>query len=259
MDKYSNEHKLFLKKIKCENKLILLFRISIFIIFLFIWQFLSYKNIINTFLFSSPYNILITIYKLYINGNLLCNISITFMELLISFILSCFLGILIASIMWWNKFFCRIIEPYINIINSLPKVALGPLIIIWFGANYKSIIIMSLLISLFIIIINNYQSFISTNDNYIIMAKSFGASKWQIYKYIILPCNFSNIISTFKISISMNLIGVIMGELLISKKGLGYLIMYGSQIFNIDLVISCIFVLGIISVFLYYFISKKSR
>ena len=209
MDKYSNEHKLFLKKIKCENKLILLFRISIFIIFLFIWQFLSYKNIINTFLFSSPYNILITIYKLYINGNLLCNISITFMELLISFILSCFLGILIASIMWWNKFFCRIIEPYINIINSLPKVALGPLIIIWFGANYKSIIIMSLLISLFIIIINNYQSFISTNDNYIIMAKSFGASKWQIYKYIILPCNFSNIISTFKISISMNLIGLL--------------------------------------------------
>ena len=115
---------------------------------------------------------------------------------------------------------------------------------------------MSLLISIFIIIINTYQNFITTDNNLIIMARSFGASKWQIFKYIVFPSNYNNIISTFKISISMNLIGVIMGELLVSKKGLGYLIMYGSQVFNIDLVISCVFILGVISFLMYYLLNK---
>ena len=184
------------------------------------------------------------------------HIGITFFEVLISFIISGVVGILIASIMWWSKTIYKIIDPYITVLNSLPKVALGPLIIIWFGASIKSIIFMSLLISIFIIIINTYQNFITTDNNLIIMARSFGASKWQIFKYIVFPSNYSNIISTFKISISMNLIGVIMGELLVSKKGLGYLIMYGSQVFNIDLVISCVFILGVISFLMYYLLNK---
>ncbi len=149
----------------------------------------------------------------------------------------------------------KVIDPYLTVLNSLPKVALGPLIIIWVGASSSSIITMSLMISLFITIINLYTSFINTDENYIFLLKSFKASKFQIYTKVILNANLKNILSTIKINISMNLIGIIMGELLVSKNGLGYLIMYGSQVFNINLVIASVFILGIISAILYYFIN----
>ena len=256
MNNYSQEHIDYLKRIRQKNIIINISRFSIIVFFLFIWQLLANKNYINTFLFSSPYKIVITTYSLFLKGDLLKHIGITLFEVIISFVISVMGGILIASFMWWSKFFNKIIDPYITVINSLPKVALGPLIIIWFGASIKSIIFMGLIISVFIIIINTYQGFISIDKNLITMVKSFGASKWQIFRYVVFPSNYSNIISTFKISISMNLIGVIMGELLVSKRGLGYLIMYGSQVFNIDLVISCVFILGLISFLMYYFINK---
>lgn len=256
MNNFSDEHKLYVKKIKKQNITVSFFRFAIIILFIVMWQIGANLNIINTFLFSSPIKIIETSYQLFKDGILFEHIGITLFEVGFSFIISGIIGIIIASILWSNKIIYRIIDPYITILNSLPKVALGPLIIIWFGASMKSIIFMSLLISIFITIINVYQGFITTNEDYIIMVKSFGASKWQIFKYVIFPSNISNIISTLKINISMNLIGVIMGELLVSKKGLGYLIMYGSQIFNINLVITCIFILGIISYFMYFLVNK---
>ena len=214
---------------------------------------------INTFLFSSPSRIINTIIKLFNTGELFKHISITLYEVLISFSLASIIGILIASILWRYKKLYKIVDPYLTIINSLPKVALGPLIIIWVGASINSIIVMALTISLFTTIINIYNGFINVDKNYIIMLKSFGANKLDIYKYIILPSNILNIITTLKINISMSLIGVIMGELLVSKSGLGYLIMYGSQVFNLDLVISSIFILGIISYIMYFVVDKISN
>ena len=114
---------------------------------------------------------------------------------------------------------------------------------------------MSLLISIFITIINLYTYFINTNKDYITLLKSMKATKYDIYTKVIIPANLKNIISTLKINVSMNLIGVIMGELLVSKKGLGYLIMYGSEVFNINLVITSVFILGIISALIYYLIN----
>ena len=181
--------------------------------------------------------------------------NIPFPYILISFILSFIIGFLIATILWWNNFIAKVIDPYLTILNSLPKVALGPLIIIWVGASSNSIIFMSLMISTFITIINLYTSFISTDKNYIMLLKSFKATKYQIYQKVVLKSNLKNILSTMKINVSMNLIGVIMGELLVSKSGIGYLIMYGSQVFNINLVITSIFILAIISSILYYLIN----
>ena len=140
------------------------------------------------------------------------------------------------------------------ILNSLPKVALGPIIIIWSGAGIKSIVLMALLISTIITIINVYQGFSDTEVNKIKLMKSLKASKNQIYTKLILPANYNNIISTLKINISMSLIGVIMGEFLVSKSGLGYLIMYGSQVFNLNLVIAGIVLLCIIAAIMYYLI-----
>ena len=145
-------------------------------------------------------------------------------------------------------------DPYLTILNSLPKVALGPLIIIWVGASMNSIIFMALMISAIITIINIYNGFINVDSDYIKLLRSFHADKKQIFFKLILPSNKENIISSLKINISMSLIGVIMGELLVSKEGLGYLIMYGSQVFNINLVITSVFILGILSFILYYFI-----
>ena len=252
---YSLEHIAYLRKEKREKIIVSIFRISIVFLFLIVWELLSKYNIINTFLFSSPSRIINTLTSI----ELFKHIKITLYEVIISFMLSTIIGILIASIMWRYKLFSKIIDPYITIFNSLPKVALGPLFIIWVGASTKSIIVMAITISIFTTIINIYNGFISVNDSYILLMHSFKANKIQIFEKVILPSNIRNIIATLKINISLSLIGVIMGELLVSKEGLGYLIMYGSQVFNLDLVISSIFVLGIISYLMYFIIDTIEK
>lgn len=253
---YSKEHKDYLRKLKKEKIIITSVRILIIVALLVIWELLSKYNIINSFLSSSPSNALKTAVLLIKDKTLFNHIGITLYEVFISFLIASIIGLLIATLLWSNKILSKILDPYITILNSLPKVALGPLIIIWVGASINSIIFMALLINMFITIINIYNGFISTDKNYITLLKSFGASKRQIFLKVILPSNYMNIISALKINISMSLIGVIMGELLVSKKGLGYLIMYGSQVFNIDLVITSVVILGIISYLMYYIIEK---
>jgi NitT/TauT family transport system permease protein len=229
----SDEHKEYLKKIK-RNKILV---------------------IINTFLTSSPSLIIKTIINLINQNNLFNHILITIYETIISFLLSTIIGILISSILWWNKFLSKVLEPYLTVLNSMPKVALGPILIIWIGANINSIVFMALLISVIITIINITNAFNNTDKNKIKLMKSFNATKWQIYKMLIIPSNINTIISSLKINISMTLIGIIMGELLVSKEGIGYLIMYGSQVFNLNLVMTGIVLLCIISYAMYYIVS----
>ena len=205
---YSNEHKLYLKKIKRNKLFVSIFQILIFIIFIFLWQILANLKVINTFIFSSPKKILETIINLYNQSKLFSNIWVTTYETLISFSIATILGIGIATIFWCNKTLHKILEPYLTILNSLPKVALGPIIIIWFGAGIKSIIFMALLISLIITIINVYEGFNSTNKNKIKLMKSLGANKYQILAKLVFPSNINTIISVFKINISMSLIGM---------------------------------------------------
>ena len=256
MSTYSKEHIEYLKKQKKEKRLICFFRLLIIISFLIIWELLSRFEIINTFLSSSPTEVLETTIQLIKDNTLFMHIGVTLYEVIISFLIATILGFIIATILWSNKRIAKVIDPYLTILNSLPKVALGPLIIIWVGASINSIIFMALLISLFVTIITIYQGFSSTNQSYVTLLKSLGANKKQIFLKAILPSNIPTLISALKINISMNLIGVIMGELLVSKSGLGYLIMYGSQVFNIDLVITGVVILGIISYFMYFIIDR---
>lgn len=251
----SKQYLNYLKRNKKYKNLIIFSQLLIFVVFILIWQLLVNKNLINSFITSSPYKILLTIKKLFEEGELFSNIIVTIYEITISFLFSIIIGFIIASLMWFSKTFAKIIEPYLTIINSLPKVALGPIIIIWFGAGIKSIIIMSLLISTFITIINIYQGFINVDSIKLKLMKTFKANKIQIFTKLIIPSNVSNIVSTLKINISMSLIGIIMGEFLVSKEGIGYLIMYGSQVFNLNLVMSGILILCIISTIMYYFIT----
>ena len=252
---YSLEHINFLKKRKKEKLIISLFQILILIVFIILWQTFANLGIINTFIFSSPKKILHTIINLYKSNNLFSHIWVTIYETLISFSLATIFGGLIATILWWSKRLHSILEPYLTILNSLPKVALGPIIIIWFGAGIKSIVFMALLISLIITIINIYEGFNNTDKNKIKLMKTLGAKKQQIFYKLILPSNFNTIINAAKINVSMSLIGVIMGEFLVSKKGIGYLILYGSQVFNLSLVISGIFILCLVATIMYYLVS----
>lgn len=250
----SAEHIIYLKKLKRRNRLIKITQVMIITIFLLIWQLLSDFKMIDSFIFSSPKNIVNTIINLYNSNNLFNHIGITLYELLISFILGTILGIFIAAILWSNNFLAKVLDPYLTIINSLPKVALGPILIIWVGAKIKSIIVMALLISVIVTIMNVYQAFIKTDRDTIKLFKSLKATNLQMFFKLVLPSNYSTIISSLKVNLSMSLVGIIMGEFLVSKQGIGYLIVYGSQIFNLSLVMSGIFILCILVAIIYYVI-----
>ncbi len=256
----SDEHLTYLKKKKKRKILIIFTQLLILVSFTLIWEIASRLSLINTFLTSSPSNVLSTIIKLFNEHNLFNHIFITVYETIISFSLGSIIGIAVASLMWWNNFLAKVIEPYLTILNSLPKVALGPILIIWVGANINSIIVMALLISIIITIINVYHGFSNVDENRIKLFRSLKASKRQIFTNIIIPSNYKTLFNSFKINISMSLIGVMMGELLVSKEGIGYLIMYGSQVFNLNLVITGIVLLCIVSFLMYYlvvYIEKK--
>ncbi len=261
MSTYSNEHKLFLKKRRRQKYFVIICQILIVSIFLILWELASRYELINTFLSSAPTKVCQTFFTLIKQNNLWRHVWVTVYETIISFTLASIIGFIVASILWWNKTIAKVMDPYLTILNSLPKVALGPLIIIWVGANTNSIIFMALMISTFITIINIYQGFISTDHYLITLMYTFNAKKYQIFGKLIVPSNKNNLINCLKVNVSMSLIGVIMGELLVSKEGLGYLIMYGSQVFNINLVITSVVLLAIVSYVMYaiiVFIEKKT-
>lgn len=248
---YSREYKSYIRKLRINKILVRLVQILILVLWLWLWEYLANREIINSFIYSSPSRMTKTIVTLYQSNNLFRHIWVTIYETVISFSLATILGTLIAIILWYSKFLYKVMDPYLTVLNSLPKVALGPIIIIIFGANINSIIIMALLISLIITISNVYSGFVHTDRNKIKLLMSFGATKRQMLKYLIIPSNYHTIINSLKINVGMSLVGVIMGEFLVSKEGVGYLINYGSEVFNLNLVFAGIFILLLISYLMY--------
>ena len=205
---YSKEHIEYLKNIKRNKIFITIMRISIVLVFLILWEVLARFKMINTFLSSSPSHVISTISSLISDNSLFSHIGITLYETIISFVIAALIGLVVASMLWWNKTLAKIVDPYLTVLNSLPKVALGPLIIIWVGASVNSIIFMALLISTFISIINIYNGFISTDIGFINLLKSLGASKKEIFLKVIIPSNYKNLINTAKVLVGMDLIGM---------------------------------------------------
>ncbi len=251
----SSEQQKFIKGIKKRKLIVLFSQILIVILFLCTWEYLANKNIINSFVFSKPSKIITTIINLGMQNNLFNHIFVTLEEVLIAFILGLLLGFIIAIILYEIPILSSILDPFLTMVNSLPKVALGPLIIIIAGANIKSVIVMALLINLIINIITIYNGFLNTDIEKLKLLKSFKASKIQILFKLVIPSSYNTIISSMKLCISMSLIGVIMGEFLVSHAGIGYLIIYGTQVFNLSLVMAGILILLIISFLLYKIIT----
>ncbi len=251
----SDKQKKFLKRAKRNKIFIKAVQFSILFLLIFLWEILARYEVINSFITSSPSKIIINISDLLLHGGLIHHILVTLAETLIAFLITLFIGLLISTLIYRFKTFDKIIDPYLTAFNSLPKVALGPILIIWAGANTKSIVLMAILISIIVSIQSISVGFKNTNYNRIKLLRSFGASEFDILRYVVIPSNYKVIINSAKINIGLCLIGVIMGEFLTSKAGIGYLILYGSQVFNLTLVMSGIVVLLVISIILYKIIN----
>lgn len=249
-DNISNDRKKYLKKIKKEKIAVIFTQILMLIVFIVGWEILANQGIIDSFITSQPSRILNTLLNLSSNG-LLEHLGVTLLETLVGFLLGVFLGIIIAICLWWSPFFSKVSEPYLVILNSLPKVALGPVIIIWVGAGMGAIITMALAISLIVTILEILNGFLNTDKELIKMSKTFGANKFQVLTKIVIPANISTFFNSLKVNIGLSLVGVITGEFLVSKAGLGYLIVYGGQVFQLDLVMTGVIILAIMAAVIY--------
>ena len=246
----SKERKEYLKTKKKKKILVLFTQIFILIAFLTIWEILANKGIIDSFMMSQPSRIWNTLINLG-SQDLMKHIWVTVYETIVGFSIGTILGIGIAILLWWSNFLSQVLDPYLVVLNSLPKVALGPVIIIWVGAGTPAIIVMAVAISLVVTILENLNGFLRTDKEIIKMAKTFNASKFQILTKIVIPANISTFINSLKVNIGLSLVGVISGEFLVSKAGLGYLIVYGGQVFKLDLVMASVIILGIVAGLMY--------
>lgn len=256
---YSNEHKNYLKGEKNKKIVVICGQILLLVFFLGLWELLTQLKVLDSFIMSSPSRIVKQTINLFSSGNLFYHIWITLKEAIISFVIATFLGTLIAILLWWSEYTRKILEPYIVVLNSLPKIALGPIIIIWFGAGTKSIVVMAILITIIITILTMLNAFLNCDNDKIMLLKSMGANKLQILTKLIIPNALPEFISMLKINVGMTWVGTIMGEYLVSKAGLGYLIVYGGQVFQLDLVMTSTVILCILAGLMYYLVAKFEK
>ncbi len=250
----SPERRAYLKHKKRTKIAITAWRIGIISVLLCIWELLTWVNIWDEFLISRPSNIVSTIWDMAKNG-LLVHIGTTLYETLTGFLIGVFLGLFISTLLWSSALASKVAEPYLVVLNALPKIALGPVIILIAGAGTRAIIVMAVAISLIVTVMEMLTGFNAVDKDNIKMAKTFGASKRQVFTKVVLPANMPVLFNSLKINIGLSLVGVIAGEFLVSKAGLGYLIVYGGQVFQMDLVMASVFILALLAALMYKIVS----
>ncbi|WML25229.1 ABC transporter permease [Neobacillus sp. OS1-33] len=252
-------HKNYIQSLKIEKRWVGFYQAIIFILFFTSWQLASQKQWIDPLLFSSPLKIWNLLLEKIQDGTLISNIGVTLTETVFGFILGTLLGTILAAILWWSPMISRVLDPYLVILNALPKVALGPIIIVALGPGYSSIIAMGAIISIIITTIVVYTSFKEVDPNYLKVLQTFGANRWQCFKEAILPASFPTIISTLKVNVGLSWVGVIVGEFLVSSRGLGYMIIYGFQVFNFTLVFLSLLVIAVFATIMYQLVELLEK
>lgn len=248
------------KYLKKEEKKIKVYRALILIIFLLTWELLAQSGLIDVFLFSSPSRVIKAFYNSLLSGKLIKHTTVTLVETIIAFSLSTLLGIFLGILLWYFDTLKRVLEPYLVLLNSIPKTAIAPIIIVWFGIGYKAIIIVAISIGFFTTTISYMSALNEVGEDKIKLIYVLGGNKRDVLKKIIIPFSLPSIVSICKVNIGLSLIGVIIGEFLVAQKGLGYMIIYGSQIFDLNSVILSLVVLSFISYVFYKtidFIEKR--
>lgn len=226
----------------------------ILVSFFGVWEIASRLKWIDQLIFSSPMKIWLLFIEKIQDGTLFTHIGVTLFETVLGFILGTLLGAILAAILWWSPFLSKILDPYLVILNAMPKVALGPILIVVLGPGFTSIITMGAIISVIISTIVIYTSFRGVDPNYLKVLQTFRASRFQMFREAILPASFPTIISTLKVNVGLSWVGVIVGEFLVSSKGLGYLIIYGFQVFNFNLVLLSLLIIMFFATIMYQFV-----
>lgn len=247
----SSEHKAYLKKVRAKKIAVLITQIAMIVLLITLWELAARLKLIDAFITSQPSRIIMTVIDLYKEGQLFHHIGVTCLETIIGFVLGTVIGTIVAIILWWSEFLSEVMEPYLVVLNSLPKIALGPIFIIWIGAGPGAIIVMALAISLIVTILEVLNGFLAVEEDKIKLVKTFGATKMQILTKVVLPASIPSIINALKVNVGLSWVGVIVGEFLVSKAGIGYLIVYGGQVFQLDLVMTSVIILAIAAALMY--------
>lgn len=259
MKKALTAQELYLKSVKRTNHKVRFWRVFLGALFIVVWEFCARFEIINSFIFSSPSKLVQCFQNLLFQEGLVGHIGITLFETLASFLIVIAVSLIFAVLLWKSRTFSRILEPYMVMLNSLPKSALAPLLIVWLGANYKTIILTGMSVAVFGSVMNLYTGFMEVDPEKIKLIYTLnGTGRDALYK-VILPANIPNLFSIMKVNIGLCLVGVIIGEFIAARQGLGYLIIYGSQVFKMDWVILSILILCVIAMGLYLFLDSLEK
>lgn len=259
MTELSKGQRLYLKNHKKHKRIVQISRILILLSFLFIWEFAANVGIIDSFIFSSPSKIAICFWKMVSDKSIFLHIGITLYETIVSFLLVIAISVLVAVLLWFSTKLSEILDPYLVVLNSLPKSALAPLLIVWLGATKTTIIVAGMSVAIFGSILNLYASFTTVDAGKIKLIYTMQGTRFQALKKVVLPSSLPAIISNMKVNIGLCLVGVIIGEFLAARNGLGYLIIYSSQVFKMDWLLMSIVLLCIISMGLYAIINLLER
>lgn len=249
----------YLRQKKRTKNAILLARVGILVALFASWEIAARLRLVDAFIVSSPSRIVQSLANLAASGDLWLHVGTSVGETVLGFVLGTALGILIAIALWWSSFLCKVLDPYLVVLNSLPKTALGPIFIVWMGAGAGAIVAMTLAISLVVTVLDMLNGFASTDKQKIQLMRTLGASKLQILCKLVLPANLATMINALKVNVGLSWVGVIMGEFLVSRAGLGYLIVYGSQVFQMDLVMTTVLLLAAAAALMYQAILLLER
>lgn len=255
----SAEHQRYLMDLKHRRVFVTVMQYALLVGFIALWEVAARLHWIDPFITSSPSRVLKTLVSLYNSGTLFYHIGYTLYETVVSFLLGTLLGTFIAVLLWWSPTASKVLDPYLVVFNALPKIALGPILIVWIGASSSSIIAMGLLISLIVTIITVLTGFNEISVEKQMFMLTLGATRLQIFTKVVLPASIPTVMSALKLSVGMSWVGVIVGEYLVSKAGLGYLIVYGGQVFQLDLVMASILVLCVLAAVMYYLVAYLEK
>ncbi len=247
----SKERRAYLKRLRTDRIKTYVVRAAILIAFLALWEISARLEWIDPFIMSQPSRIVETICELAADGELFIHLGVSTAETVIGFVSGTVIGTLIAILLWWSGFLSKALEPYLVILNALPKIALGPIFIVWMGAGMGAIIIMTIAISLIVTILEVLNGFLTTDPEKIKLLKTLGATRLNIFTKLVLPSNIGTVVNSLKVNVGLSWVGVIAGEFLVSRSGLGYLIVYGSQVFQMDLVMASVILLAIAATVMY--------
>ncbi len=255
MSDLSKEQQKYLLCLKKHKRIVRVSRILILLSFLFLWEFTANIGIIDSFIFSSPSKIALCFWGMVLDRSIFLHIGITLYETIISFFLVTAISVLVAIALWFSVKLSEILDPYLVVLNSLPKSALAPLLIVWLGATKTTIIVAGMSVAVFGSILSLYTSFITVDPGKIKLIYTLQGKKYQALTKVVLPSSVPAIISNMKVNIGLCLVGVIIGEFLAARNGLGYLIIYSSQVFKMDWLLMSIVLLCIMATLLYSLIN----